>query len=58
MPLGVFPLAHAVAAMFLFALWHKISSLHLDGAAASCPSWIFDDAKISIFIYMFQIIGQ
>ena len=37
---------------------HKISSLHVDGAAASCPSWIFDDAKISILFYMFQTICQ
>ena len=37
---------------------HKISSLHLDGAAASCPSFCFDVAKISILFYMFQIIVQ
>ena len=37
---------------------HKISSLHLDGAAASCPSYDFDVAKISIFICIFQIIAQ
>ena len=47
MPLGVFPLAHAVAAMLL-RNGHKISSLHLDGAAASCPSFGFDGANISI----------
>lgn len=37
---------------------HKISSLHIDGAAASCPSYDFDGAKISILFYMFQIIWQ
>ena len=37
---------------------HKISSLHLDGAAASCPSYDFDDAKISILPPNFQTICQ
>jgi hypothetical protein len=30
----------------------------LMGAAASCPTFDFDVAKISILFYMFQIIGQ
>ena len=30
----------------------------LMGAAASCPTFDFDGANISILFYMFQIIGQ
>ena len=37
---------------------HKISSLHLDGAAASCPSYDFDGANISILPPNFQTICQ
>ena len=37
---------------------HKISSLHIDGAAASCPSYDFDGAKIRKILLMFQTIGQ
>ena len=37
---------------------HKISSLHVYGAAASCPSYDFDDAKISNYFYKFQIFRE
>jgi hypothetical protein len=42
----------------LFLHGHKISSLHVDGAAASCPTFDFDIAKINIFICICQTIGQ
>ena len=56
MPLGVFPLAHAVAAFGSLQCRHKISSL----VRGCCfvPQFDFDVAKISIFIYMFQTIAQ
>ena len=56
MPPGCFHYPTRLPLCFLHG--HKISSLHLDGAAASCPSFCFDVAKISILFYMFQIIVQ
>ena len=45
---GVFPLTRR-GCRYAFSHGHKISSLHLDGAAASCPSYDFDGAKTRRF---------